>query len=165
VAGVALVTATLMLVAFRPSNMEAVNEGQELGAQIATPKLVARGVELTLVSLDEHIYQAGDRPVFSLNAVNTTGLPAGVSVQIVMTSMALQSALSRVAPRAMPLWQAHHCVTLEPNETRAVPLPSDVRLPANSRINVTLQTAGPAEAGKESILALSFSTAALPLVR
>ncbi len=167
--GAALATATLILVAFWPSNIDAVNDGQERTAEIAVPKLVVDDVEFTLVTHDSQDYAADQQPAFDLKAVNAGRRSAQLPVQIVMGCRSVPSPLSRVMPIWRPVWQERCLFRLNPGETRKTVLATGVTLPANSEVNVVLQTGqedGAATtsftgvtSAKNAILALRFSTA------
>lgn len=172
VAGVvngALVAATLMLVMFWPSNIDAINDGQERAPEIAVPKLVVQGVEFTLTGNGNQVYAANQEPVFDVKAINTTQGCARLPVHIVMASRSVPSPISRMVPMWRGIWQEQWSLSLNPGETRTTVLKTGLKLPANSQINVLLQTSSAAQSstmpfmnvpsGADSIVALSFSTA------
>jgi hypothetical protein len=165
---VALGTATLTVAAFWAGPIEAGGDADAPPAKIAKPRLISRGVEMTLAPADGRVFKAGEAPEFELTALNTTNQPASVSVCVTMTSSSPADALSRVIRLPKVLWQQEQVVTLQPNETKVYSLCASTNLPPNSVISVSLreqdQKAAPHPLG---IVALSFSTVvpkALPTV-
>jgi hypothetical protein len=136
---VAMGTAALTVATFWAGSMDADSEHEALAAKIATPKLVAQGVEMTLAPVGGETFKAGDEPAYELKAVNTTDKPANVSVRVAMASTAPADRMSRVAVQPATLWQDTRLLTLGPNETKVVTMASLEKLPANKQISVSLQ--------------------------
>ena len=156
---VALGTATLTLAAFWAGPLEAGGDADAPPAKIAKPRLISRGVEMTLAPASGRVFQAGDAPEFELTALNTTNQPASVSVCVTMTSSSPADALSRVIRLPKVLWQQEQVVTLQPNETKVYALCASTNLPPNSVISVSLREQDQlAAALARGIVALSLST-------
>ena len=181
IANVALGTAMLTVMTFWSGPLEAGNEGAELSAKIAKPKLVLHGIELTLAAAGGRSFQAGDEPAFDLQARNTTGEPGTVAVRVGMTSSAPRNELSRVIAQPTALWQQPQFLTLQPNETKTVTIATHTKLPANAMISVSLDNAEPIQASarpepaaragskvrrstESGVVVMSFSTASAPLL-
>jgi len=134
---VALTTATLTVTAFWAAPLEAGGEADSLTPKIARPKLVAKGVEVTLAPLSG-IAQPGDEPVFELAAVNTSTQPAETKVRLLMTSMSPADALSRVIRVPGKLWEGEQSIVLAPKEQKTFRVATGTKLPAKNMISVTL---------------------------
>ena len=159
----AVATATLTLVTFNGSSIEAGDEAEPLASKIAKPKLVVQGVELSLAFANERVSPA-DHPAFKLTALNTSGEPADCTIWITLSGTAIRNPLSRAWPVPTTLWQAKQSLTLSAKETKTVTLSTPTNLPPNNLIVVKLSEVDPAAesapAGKvASVVALNFSTA------
>jgi hypothetical protein len=93
---VALATASLTVMTFWSGALNAGSNGDPPAAQIAKPKLVAHGIELTLAAADGRTLSGGDEPKFELTAVNPTDVAATALVGIAMTASSPADMLSRV---------------------------------------------------------------------
>lgn len=179
VAVVTLGTATLTLMTFWAGPMEAGGEGDANAAKFAQPKLLCDGVEISLAAKDGAVLKAGDKPVFELTARNITNQPAQVSVRVTLSATAPADKLSRTPSMPKGLWRCDPSLTLQPNETKTMTLATEVALPTNSIILVSLHdgtlSGGPPPVGtlnplptrlptafsqRPGIVALSFSTVA-----
>jgi hypothetical protein len=138
---IALGTATLTVLAFWPSALEAGNEANVLAAKIAQPKLVANGVELTLAAAEGRALQAGEEPTLELKAVNTTAEPVSLTVRLSMSSSSPQDLLSRRPRMPSILWEQPQAITLIGHETKVIKVPVGVKLPANQMMAVSMQQA------------------------
>lgn len=145
-------TMMLTLALLWPGYLEAVNEGKDARAPIANPKLEVSGVQLTLVTEKDRVYKAGDKPVLTLQAVNTTDKPVRLEVKSGMTATAPQSKMSRMAVRPVPLWNVKREVEVMPLATATVLLETDKPLPAGKEMTLTLQCSG------KAIRAMTFAT-------
>ncbi len=179
---VAVATASLTVMTFWSGALNAEGDADQPAAQIATPKLTAHGIEVTLVAADGRTLSAAEEPVFELTAVNTTGEAATAAIHIAMTASSPRDMLSRVMRLPSALWQHEQPLVLQPNETKVIRIPVGAKLPVNSMIAVTLGNANPSPAtaaaaspelkpqlrragGQQSgIVALNFSTA-VPVVK
>ena len=177
IGSVALGTATLTVLTFWSDCLEAGDEQQGLQATIAKPKLVMDGVEMSLAATDGRVFQAGDEPVFQLEAVNTTDAPANLDVWVAMTASSPADTLSRVVRLPSILWQQHQPLALKPHETKVIALAAPTKLPPKTTISVSLQGSDPGQrtrllaqplvqslnqaavSAQPGIIALSFSTA------
>ena len=159
---VALSTATLTVVTFWCGPLEAGGEANVLPAQIAKPKLVSHGLEITLAAAEGQTLKGGDEPVFELTAVNPTGESASAAICVEMTASSPVDMLSRVPRRPAALWQQYLTLPLKPHETKVVTLPARTKLPVNSMIAVSLREseAPPAAA---SVAAIGDRGPKLPL--
>jgi hypothetical protein len=156
--------------------LNAGDDADKPAAQIAKPKLLSHGVEMTLATPEERSFSAGEEPAFELTAVNTTGEAATASVHIAMTASSPEDRMSRVMRLPSALWQQNQLVELQAHETKVLRIPVAAKLPANSMIAVSLQDSNPAPADSVSpaskplqlragvahtgIVALNFSTVA-----
>lgn len=136
---VALGTAALTIATFYAGPMEAGNEGNSPNAMIATPKLVAHGVEFSVAAAGNRTFQAGDQPEFELKAVNTTDRAAEVLLGVTMTAASPADRLSRAIRLPNVLWDEQQTMTLRPKETKTVTLTAKTNLPAGNLISVMLQ--------------------------
>ena len=168
IATAAFGTATLTVVMFWTSPIDAGNDADTPPPKIAKSLLVSHGIELALAPSGGRAFKAGDQPEFELTAVNTTQQPASASVWVTMTSSSPADMISRVGPRPKVLWQRQQIVTLPPNETKALTLGASTNLPANSVISISLGEQDPKTAPfAPGIEALGFSTVvpkALPTI-
>lgn len=139
IVSVAIGTAALTVMSLWTTPLEAGDEGATLAPEIARPKLVTRGIELTLTKAGGRAFAAGDEPVFELHAVNTTGEAASTTIRIAMTASSPANALSRVIRLPSVLWQQSQTLALNPNEAKSVVVSTKTKLPANSLISVSLQ--------------------------
>jgi hypothetical protein len=164
----ALGTATLTVAAFWAGPIEAGSEADTPPSNIAKPRFVSRGVEMTLSATGGRVFQAGDQPEFELTALNTTDQPASASVCVSLTASSPGGELSRVIRLPAVVWQREQVVSLQPRETKVFALCASTNLPPNSVISVSLREQDQkAVPGALGIVALSFSTAvpkALPTV-
>jgi hypothetical protein len=176
IVSVALSTATLTVLTFWSGPLEAGSEQQMPPREIAKPKLVSHGVEVTLAAAGGRTFAAGDEPAFDLEAVNTTGVPANLDIQILMTASSPTDAFSRVIAVPRVLWQQPQPLVLKPHETRIVKLTTGTKLPPNTLVSVALREAGaappqslagnpalqpvlqPAISPRSGVVALNFST-------
>jgi hypothetical protein len=126
--------------------MEAGGDGDGLTAKVAQPKLTANGVEITIALVENQSLKPGDEPAFELRLVNTTNQPAAAAVRVAMSSMSLGPSVSRIGPIAQEFWQDRYTMTLKPSETKVVAIATKTKLPANSTINVVLQSVDPSTA-------------------
>jgi hypothetical protein len=142
----ALVTAILTVATFLPASLEAGGDGDGPAAKIAHPKLATNGVEITIALVEDRPLKPGDEPVFELRLVNTTNQPVAAAVRVAMTSMFPGGLISRIGPMPQNLWQDEYTMTLEPGATNVVSVATKTKLPANSTINVVLQSIDPSAA-------------------
>jgi hypothetical protein len=156
---VALATASLTAMTFWSGALNAGSDGDQPAAQIAKPKLVAHGIELTLAAADGRTFSGGDEPTFELTAVNPTDVAATASVGIAMTASAPADLLSRVPRRPSSLWQQQQPLVLQPNETKVIRLAVPAKLPVNSMIAVSL-----IDASSTPVTAVAVTPAAQPLL-
>lgn len=157
---VAVGTATLTVLAFWTGPLEAGNEDVALAPNIAQPKLVLRGVELSLTAAEGRMFKGGDEPAFTLTAVNTTSEPAHVNVRITMRGASPADMLSRVPQLPSILWQQPESLALDANETRAVTVRPKTKLPANTMVSVILE-----ESDQSQTTAVPAGAQALPALR
>jgi hypothetical protein len=179
IASAALGTATLTFLACWSASMEVGAEADALPSKIAKPKLMCKGVEMTIAAVGGGVLKPGDEPVFELAAVNTTSQPATVAVRVVMSSSSPADALSRVIRLPARLWQEERSLVLAPRETQTGRFSSNIKVPTNALISVSLQEAGDANihttpvlgneptqptrvAGEPGVVALTFSTVSAP---
>jgi len=178
IVSVALATASLTVMTFWSGELNAGLDGEKPAAQIAKPKLLAHGIEITLATADGRTLRAGEAPTFDLTAINTTDQAATAEVRIAMTATSPTDRMSRVPRLPAALWQQQQPLVLQPNETKVIRLAVPAKLPANSMVAVSLAepiaTPATAEAAKpelrrvqhpggtppSGIVALNFSTAA-----
>ncbi|HHY86448.1 MAG TPA: hypothetical protein GYA07_13085 [Verrucomicrobia bacterium] len=137
----ALVTASLTAAALLIHPLHADND--TAAKEVAQPKLVANGIEFTLVPKDNRVPQAGDEPELVLTALNTGSTTAEASIEIIMTASSPASMLSRIPTRPEKLWQHPCSLTLKANETKTILLATGIRLPPDQIIQVTMQPAKP----------------------
>lgn len=174
---VAIATASLTVMTFWSGALNAGGDGDQPAAQIAKPKLLAHGIEMTLATTDGRTFSAGQEPTFELTAVNTTAETATASVRIAMTASSPADQMSRVMRLPSSLWQHQQPLVLQPHETRVVSLAVPAKLPPNSSVAVSLEETSPTPATADSatpaarpvllipgapqsgIVALNFSTA------
>jgi hypothetical protein len=135
---VALGTAALTVAGFLGSPLEAGSEPTALVDAIATPKLTAAGIEMSLAPAGGREFKAGDQPAFELRAVNTLDRPSSATVRLTMTATAPADRLSRVLLMPAVLWQEQRALTLGPNETKVFTFNARTNLPASSSISVSL---------------------------
>lgn len=174
---VALGTMSLTVMTFWSGPLTAGGEGDTSAPQIAKPKLVSHGIEMTLATAENRTFSAGQEPVLELTAVNTTGESATASVHITMTASSPADLLSRVPRLPSALWRQDQTLALQPNETKVLAIPVPAKLPPNSMIAVSFQAPDPspataqaadpgipsvvrfAKSPQSGIVALNFSTA------
>jgi hypothetical protein len=165
---VALTTATLTVLAFWTAPLEADNEAK--APTVAQPKLVANGIEMTLVAAEGKTFEAGDKPQFQLTAKNITAEPATTKVAVSIASQDLRSMGGRTLSVPTRVWQQDSTLTLAPNEQKNITLSSDAQLPKDSMVSVAMQTqsadnsivqrAVPQNSSRVTALAFSTSGAA-----
>lgn len=162
----ATATGALTITAFWPAPLDA-GDPQPIPPKIAQPKLVAKGVELSLAAPEGRTFQVGEAPVFELAAINTNSIATQVRLHIAMSSSSPADSLSRVVRTPGILWQTDQALTLDPGESKKVLLACGTKLPPLSVISVSLQETGTGTTTKaeaielrppNSIVALSFST-------
>jgi len=168
ITSVAAGTAVLTVMTFWPGPSVAGSEAEALPAKIATPKLLAKGVEFTLSAADPGDCRAGGAPRFELRAVNSSLQPAAVAVRISMTRMGATDMISRVARPESFVWQEDRLFTLKPNETQTVAIAPNTKLQPNNLVSVWLEEIVPVPADSHRfdspgrrgprVLALSFPT-------
>lgn len=151
ITAVALGTATLTVLTFWSAPLEAGNEAEQMTAEIAKPKLVAKGVEVTLAAAESRAFKAGDEPVFDLTAVNPTCEPVSVAIRLAMTGTSPASLMSRLPVMPTMLWQDCHTLALKPNETKTIAVPTKTKLPAGTMFSVTLREDSPAMANAAQV--------------
>jgi len=172
---VALATASLTMMTFWSGALNAGDDGDKPAAQIAKPKLLARGIEMSLTAADGRTFGAGDEPALELTAVNTTDEAATASVRIAMTASSPRDTMSRVPRIPAALWQQQQPLVLQAHETKVIHLAVPAKLPANSMVAVSLEEGAAATADaarpeprallrragapQSGIVALNFSTA------
>jgi hypothetical protein len=158
----ALGTAVLTVVMCWSGSIEAGGEGADLTPKIAIPKLMSRGVEITMTAADGHAFAAGEEPSFALQASNTTDKPVTMKLSFAMTGIGPAAAMSRLVSMPAILWQQQQEWVFEPKETKTVTIATHTILPAGKSISVSVQdqTPGPKQLGA-GIVALTFATAAL----
>jgi hypothetical protein len=182
---VAVGTATLTVAAFLANPLEAGSGASAPATPIATPKLVAGGLELSLVPAPGRVFQAGDQPAFELRAVNTRPEAATVKVCVTLRASDPAGLISRVVRVPAVFWREEQVLTLGANESQTTAVLVRTNLPANRLISVLLSQAVPEEtpaaaggflpntpeprlgmasaenpaAPRPAILALTFSTA------
>ena len=178
VSTVALTTATLCLAAFWNPSLEAGGDSDVIPAKIATPKLITKGVELTLSKTGAAEVREGDQPVFELAAINTTQTAAQFDVRLAMSATSLRSAMSRMVELPGPLWHCDQSIVLKPGERKTFTLATHTKMPAGRLVSVTLTEASPVPAltpglaiqlpnavsTPPGIAVLTFSTPAKPLL-
>jgi hypothetical protein len=166
VAVVAVGTATLTVAGFLANPIEAGGGADGPATAIATPKLKADGVELTLTPAQGRVFQTGDLPAFELHAVNTLPEAATVKVCVTMTATDPAGMISRIMRPPAQMWRQEQLVALKANETRTVLFQANTNLPTNRQFFVSL-TLPPAQenaatdntpAQVRGIMALTFST-------
>jgi hypothetical protein len=138
VAVVAVGTATLTVAGFLANPIEAGGGADGPATAIATPKLAADGVELTLTPAQGRVFQTGDQPAFELHAVNTLPQATTVKVCVTMTATDPAGMFSRIMRPPAELWREDQLVALKANETRTVLLQANTNLPANRQFFVSL---------------------------
>jgi hypothetical protein len=138
---VALGTATLTVATFLAHSLKAGGEGNPPATTIATPKLVADGIEMTLAPAGGREFKAGEQPAFELRAVNTLNKSCSVAVCVRMSSTGPESTLSRMPIMPRSLWQEERILTLGPNQTQAIQFSTRTNLPVNSMISISLSKA------------------------
>jgi hypothetical protein len=138
ITSVALTTATLTVLAFWSAPLEADNEAK--APTVAQPKLVANGIEMTLVAAEGKTLQVGDKPQFQLTAINTTTEPATTQVAVSLAAQDLRSMGGRTLSIPKRVWQQDSTLTLAPNEKTTITLSSDAQLPKDSMVSVVMQT-------------------------
>ena len=150
-ATVALTTTILTVTGFWAAPLEAGGEAESLPQEIAKPKLVAKGVEVTLAPLSG-TKQPGDEPVFELAAVNTSTERVQLNVRLLMTSLSAADPLSRVIRMPAKLGEGEQSIVLGPKEQQAFKVATGTRLPAKNLISVTLSESTPAADPKAAAL-------------
>ena len=168
VAVAAVGTATLTVAGFLANPIEAGGGADGPAAAIATPKLKAGGLELTLTPAQGRVFQTGDQPAFELHAVNTLPQATTVKVCVSMLSSAPASMISRAMPIATEVWREEQSLTFKADETRTILFQARTNLPANRQffVYITVPVA-PEQAASDKvaprapvqgIMALTFST-------
>lgn len=164
VASVALATAIITVVLGWSGTIEA-GSGDTLTPKIATPKLVSHGAEITMTVADGHVFQAGEEPTFTLQAINTTDQPVTMRLAFAMTGTSPTSEMSRVLTLPTNLWQQQQDWVLQPKETKTTTIATQTKLPAGKVIMVSVRDLAPdTKETSPGIVALRFSTA-LPLLQ
>jgi len=166
VAVVAVGTATLTVAGFLANPIEAGGGADGPATAIATPKLAADGVELTLTPAQGRVFQTGDQPAYELHAVNTLPQATTVKVCVTMTATDPAGMISRIMRPPAQMWREEQLVALKANETRTVLFQANTNLPAYRQFLVLLSappmqekaTTDKAPAPVRAIMALTFST-------
>ena len=144
----ALGTATLTVLFLATPRMTGTDTNPTT-ATIATPKLAANGIEVTLSPANGREFKAGDQPEFELRAVNTLNEPAEVAICATLSSSSPFSAMSRIPMMPATLWHQDIEIALKPNETKVLALDARTNLPANREISVSLSQVS--QAGKTTV--------------
>jgi hypothetical protein len=135
---VALGTAALTVLGLWPATVDAGNDPAP-PAKIPTPKLVSRGIEMTLKTVDGKVPKAGEPPVFELTAISLTNLPSQVCARVTMSASSPADALSRAIRMPATFWVDDREFTLGPGETKRFTLTCGTNLPPNKFVSVSLQ--------------------------
>ena len=143
---VALGTAALTVVTFWSGPIDAGIEAEGPTTKITHPKLKCNEVEFSVAHRGLWAIKAGDRPEFQLTAINTTKQPRTAKVEIIMSASPPVSALSRTIAMPRVLWRREQEVTLNPDETRVIPLSVGTNTPANSNVSIRLADMSPSVA-------------------
>jgi len=98
------------------------------------------GVEITLRTANGAALKAGDQPVLTLEAVNTTDKQAHVEAWASMYATAPASPMSRMPAFPESIWQDHCPLTLGPGERRTSVLHTGTKLPAGKEFALSIQT-------------------------
>ena len=162
ITSVALATATLTVATFLAASLEAGNDADSTTAKIATPKFVSNGIEMTMSTVGNEVYKAGDQPAFELTAVNTTDQPASLSTCLAMSTSSPRDAFSRVAIMPSPLWTQVQLVELEPKATKVFKFSTNKNLPANSTVTVSLSEEPQRQNTTPSVATSQFDYSATP---
>jgi hypothetical protein len=140
VAAVAAVTMAFVLATLGPGRVGANDAPEGIKPMIAQPKLTVDGCEFTL-STDKPTYEPGESPVLEIAATNPTGEPVKTAVRVGMSSLGLESMISRVPRRPQSLWFRDCPVELAAGETKTVTLPTEIQLVALQTVSFTLSSA------------------------
>ena len=135
---VAVGTAALTVLTLWPGSVDAGND-TVLPAQIPTPKLVSRGIELTLKTANGQAPKAGDAPVFELTAVSLTNRPSQVCARVTMSASSPADALSRAVRMPAAFWVDNREFIVGPGETKRFTLACGTNLPPNKFISVSIR--------------------------
>ncbi len=173
---VALGTAALTVLTLWPGTLDAGNDDQ-LPAPIAKPKLLSRGVEMTLATAHGKIPKAGDIPVLELTAVSHTNAPARICARVTMNISSPADVFSRTIRMPTVLWVDNREFTVRPGEKKTIQFVCSTNLPPNKFISVSLQdvqnaqspapstslpivtATGAGRPGAPAMIMLNFSTA------
>src|SRR5690242_4065323 len=104
IATVALGTAALTVTTLWTGPLEAGGETRLPGPELAKPRLVSHGVEMSLTTEGGRVFKAGEEPCFQLTAVNTNAAPVTTCVRLSVSCSSPMSAMSRVMAIPAVLW-------------------------------------------------------------
>ncbi len=104
---------------------------------IARPQLTTPDCLFSLKA-DKAAYEAGEKPVFEVTAVNTKKQDVKVSVWVNVSAVAPTNPMSRMLPRPRSLWSEEVAFTLEPGETKTRKVTCGAALPAGQSVSITL---------------------------
>ncbi len=96
------------------------------------------GIKLSLKA-DRQDYKAGDKPVMTLTAVNTSSQPKSVEVKVRMLASSPASKYARMVSLPTENWTDTLLVALKANERKTLVLPTDAKLSAGKDVFFTLQ--------------------------
>jgi hypothetical protein len=137
VVGTAGITMAATLMLLGPRNSSPAYAAPEVKAVIAQPEFQSQGCKFVLKT-DRATYEAGQSPIIELTASNPSDNPVNTTVWVSITASAPEFSVSRMAPMPRTLWM-HECgVSLLPNETRKIVVPSDAKPQAGQNILIIM---------------------------
>ena len=128
---------SLALAGFWPGALRATDEAQPVLAQVERPALSTEGCRISVlveelrqanVDAGDLAYAPGDKPVFRVVAVNTTGEAKTIPCELEMLATKPVSPFSRMMPTPSSIWKTKLNIALSPNETRTIAVEADIAL-------------------------------------
>ena len=137
VLGVAGATAVFTLVLFGPWSVGASDETPGIEPRILQPKFTSDGC-VFMLKTDKPEYRASETPVLEIQADNPTNKAVMTTVWLSILAADVPSPMARTMAIPRPLWSKPFSVSLEPGKTTAARIATDIKLPVNQNIMVTI---------------------------
>jgi hypothetical protein len=137
VLGTAAATTAFTVGLLGPGRVAATGTVEGIKPVIAQPKLTVGGCVFSLET-DKPAYKAGDTPTLRVKAANPTDKRAEATIWLSMSASSPASPMSRMVVLPKPLWTEKYVVSLEPGQTRTVPLDTRTKLPAGESVSITI---------------------------
>jgi len=136
VMAVAAVTMVVVLALIGPAGLRAIGANSQAGPRIVQPTTTVDGCIFTLKT--EAADGAGESPKVKVEVKNPTNKPVATGVWISIASTAKADPTARMMPRPKTLWSSQCVVSLQPGESKTVPVAPGVQLPAEELVTISM---------------------------